>query len=29
MQWLDDEDESIQRGKYVLKDGAVFPSEKL
>ena len=29
LQWLDDEEESIQRGEYILKDGAVFPPEKL
>jgi hypothetical protein len=29
LQWLDDEQESIQRGEYILKDGAVIPFEKL
>lgn len=29
LQWLDDEEESIQRGEYILKDGAVFPFEKI
>jgi|GEM_PF-1088354 hypothetical protein len=29
LQWLDDEKESIQRGEYILQDGAVLPREKL